>query len=133
MYNLCSGSIEEGKRELPKQKNLEEILKQELAWTLEQVILKILALSRVKPIYVISIFGIEEKVSCKSLIKSEIDSSVTPISALFSWFTRQKPLSSSYISKSIQIGEENEVEGTSSQEMASFSNEAFQRDEEIET
>ena len=38
-----------------------------------------------------------------------------------------------YISKSIQIGEENEVEGTTSQEMASFSNEAFQRDEEIET
>lgn len=67
MYNLCSGSIEEGNGKLPKQKNLEEILKQELAWTLEQ------------------------------------------------------------------IGEENEVGGTSSQEMASFSNEAFQRDEEIET
>ena len=46
MYNLCSGSIEEGKGELPKQKNLEEILKQELAWTLEQVKLKILTLLR---------------------------------------------------------------------------------------
>ena len=46
MYNLCSGSIEEGNGKLPKQKNLEEILKQELAWTLEQVKLKILTLSR---------------------------------------------------------------------------------------
>ena len=34
---------------------------------------------------------------------------------------------------SIKIGEVNEVEGASSQEMASFSNEAFQRDEENET
>ena len=51
MYNLCSGSIEEGKGELPKQKNLEEILKQELAWTLEQVKLKILDSSHAKPLY----------------------------------------------------------------------------------
>ena len=28
---------------------------------------------------------IEEKVSCEPLIQSEIDSSVMPISALFSW------------------------------------------------
>ena len=46
---------------------------------------------------------VEEKVSCKPLIQSEIVSSVAPISALFSWwflrnwfivpwFTRQKPL-----------------------------------------
>ena len=29
---------------------------------------------------------VEEKVSCEPLIQSEIDSSVTPISALFSWW-----------------------------------------------
>ena len=31
------------------------------------------------------ISGLEERVSCKPLIQSEIDSSVTKISALFSW------------------------------------------------
>ena len=30
-------------------------------------------------------FHLEEKVSCEPLIQSEIDSSVPPISALFSW------------------------------------------------
>ena len=38
MYDLCSGSIEQSKGKLPQNKNLEEILKQELAWTLEQVL-----------------------------------------------------------------------------------------------
>ena len=37
MYDLCSGSIEQSRGKLPQNKNLEEILKQELAWTLEQV------------------------------------------------------------------------------------------------
>ena len=35
MYDLCSSSLQQGK--LPQQKSLEEILKQELTWTLEQV------------------------------------------------------------------------------------------------
>ena len=35
MYDLCSNSLEQG--QLPQQKSLEEILKQELTWTLEQV------------------------------------------------------------------------------------------------
>ena len=38
MYDLCSGSIEQSRGNLPQNKNLEEILKQELAWTLEQVL-----------------------------------------------------------------------------------------------
>ena len=37
MYDLCSGSIEQSRGKLPQHKSLEEILKQELAWTLEQV------------------------------------------------------------------------------------------------
>ena len=37
MYDLCSGSLEQSKGKLPQHKSLEEILKQELAWTLEQV------------------------------------------------------------------------------------------------
>ena len=35
MYDLCSHSLQQG--HLPQQKSLEEILKQELTWTLEQV------------------------------------------------------------------------------------------------
>ena len=41
MYDLCSGSIEQSRGKLPQNKNLEEILKQELAWTLEQVLYKV--------------------------------------------------------------------------------------------
>ena len=35
MFDLCSTSLQQG--QLPQQKSLEEILKQELTWTLEQV------------------------------------------------------------------------------------------------
>ena len=35
MFDLCSTSLQQGK--LPQQKSLEEILKQELTWTMEQV------------------------------------------------------------------------------------------------
>ena len=35
MFDLCSNSLQQG--QLPQQKSLEEILKQELTWTLEQV------------------------------------------------------------------------------------------------
>ena len=37
LYDLCGDSIQQGKGHLPQQKSLEEILKQELKWTLEQV------------------------------------------------------------------------------------------------
>ena len=37
MYDLCSASLQQGQGRLPQQKSLEEILKQELTWTLEQV------------------------------------------------------------------------------------------------
>ena len=37
MYDLCSASLQQGQGQLPQQKSLEEILKQELTWTLEQV------------------------------------------------------------------------------------------------
>ena len=37
MYDLCSGSLEQSRGKLTQHKSLEEILKQELAWTLEQV------------------------------------------------------------------------------------------------
>ena len=35
MYDLCSTSLQQG--QLPPEKSLEEILKEELTWTLEQV------------------------------------------------------------------------------------------------
>lgn len=37
LYDLCSSSIQQGRGKLPQQKSLEDILKQELAWTLEEV------------------------------------------------------------------------------------------------
>jgi len=37
LYDLCSSSIQQGRGKLPQQKSLEDILKQELAWTLEEI------------------------------------------------------------------------------------------------
>ena len=45
------------------------------------------------------ISGLEEKVSCKPLIQSEIDSSVTSISALFSWRSLRNGFISSLVDK----------------------------------